>query len=153
MKRVVIFLLAVAVFGLVAIWLLEWRQGVSAESDVAAPEFRGLIPVRDSVHSVRRTAAPATRDVRKAPAKTLPLLDGEDEWGESANLSPAEKDIAARIDKALGDEDLETTIACADYWGEWSICRHLEGQGSLRICNWREVDRHKNAERWLVGAL
>ena len=106
-----------AALGLTVILTFMLRgKPAKEECDGNAPVVRKIIPVRNA-----RQKAPSARD---KPAAEEPLLAFTDVDGDDADRrSPAEKKLAGRIDKALGEQDLKATIACVP---EAQRCRVAE---------------------------
>lgn len=97
----------VAMFCALAVLLAELRNGDCHTSNEGA-----AADVREPDHpQMPRTAAPTTR----SPALPKPVLDfgADDEDAEYDARTPAEKDLASRIERALDDEDLELALSCA----------------------------------------
>lgn len=118
MKKVMIVVVAVLVAAAVAFFLLQSKNGeaevknVPENARVAEKARKGSTTLRE----VRRPAG--KRSAVKSQKPVLALDDDDDE--EDAKRTPAEKALAARIEKALDDEVLEDALACA---GEALKCK------------------------------
>ena len=103
MKTIVICL--ACALGILVVVLISLRGGGSAGEEMSAP----------AAHEVARSHKVHTMPLARRPRLPKPVLDSDTDDGEDEDevRTPDEKALAARIEKALDDEDLKLAISCA----------------------------------------
>lgn len=106
MNRKLLICLVVALAAAITVVVLSSRSARTEDNESTVADLRQHRATPVPVH--KANAQPGSR-----PQRPKPVISIEDD-DEEDTRTPAEKDLAERIEKALDEEDVELAIACVD---------------------------------------